>query len=319
MTAFRHRHDRPAAWALAALLAVAIASSDRAAAGQQTERPLFLHIAMFDPDSVDVADLGPPVALPGILGVEYLDWSPDGRTLLIVSRAAGGNAGSSVAVWTAETGATRQVAPDLRRFDRPRWAPDGRALVGQGTDRAGSTGVFRIDLTTGSATRLAPGGREPQLTPDDELVFSVTPPSPEGDSTIVQRTIASGSQRDVYRGPGIATIRLSPDGQTIAAVIGDASSRTQTLVSIPVGAGDVIEVARADSGETLAETVAWTVDSQYVLYRRFTPNAPSGGALWLAPAQGPGERLLPVDAIGLPAFHRTGRHLAYVTANRLGN
>src|SRR5439155_20582047 len=63
-------------------------------------------------------------------------WSPDGKYLAYLSlrqRPTGFN--PVLAIYSLETGKTRELKPGLVTFTRPFWSPDSRYVIGTGGNR----------------------------------------------------------------------------------------------------------------------------------------------------------------------------------------
>ena len=102
---------------------------------------------------LDLDSNGLPVGEPSNTGTRRVGenlmptWSPDGVSLAYVSRALG------IVVRTVATGAERVLATPSREVGRPRWSPDGSALMARSRDADGRYGWFGIDPGTG---RMSP-------------------------------------------------------------------------------------------------------------------------------------------------------------------
>ena len=123
--------------------------------------------------------------------------SPDGRSAVAVSESMPDpDHAPEVTLWLVDlaTGEGRDLTPSLDLWPHsPAWAPDSSAVYFV-ADEDGRGAVFKVDVTSGSVTRLCAAG-----------AFSNLCPSPDGDTLYALRsTIASPSQ-------AVALDTVSPD------------------------------------------------------------------------------------------------------------
>ena len=88
-------------------------------------------------------------------GPPYMStWSPDGRSLLYISRPDRIGPGNNIlTIRSAATGEERFLSPRLRFVNLISWAPDGRSVIALGFTETES-GIFRIDTETSGITKL---------------------------------------------------------------------------------------------------------------------------------------------------------------------
>lgn len=256
-------------------------------------------------------------------------YSPDGKALAYVSwRNNNPIFGDPrvLAIRSLDTGETRELRPNLVYFDQVSWAPDGRAFVTGGTDPKGRNGIFRIDARTGDVTPIVqlPLGFErsfPQWSPNGNHIYYRVPLNDDAineDVAFIERTLASGAEREVARG-AFGAISLSPDGRWIAAQKTDPATKSEALVLIPIGGGETRELLRARQPERIVNQLSgipWTPDSRNVLLRR---RRTAGVELWLVPITDASPRKLDVDVTrwatgnrGFISLSPDGRQIAFL-------
>jgi Tol biopolymer transport system component len=282
-----------------------------------------IHVASLDFNTGRL--LAPPVhPLETFVGSNAQpDWSPDGKYLAYTSvRSRAGN-NKVLAVRSMETGKTSELHVNLQAFNWPRWAPDGRSFVSQGTDAQGRQGIFLIDAQTGAATPVvtkATGGHllHPQWSPDGKRIYYVTNLPDTGEVAMIERTLDSGAERDVFRQRGLAGGELSPDGRYVAVWRVDAheatrpSSTPATAVLIPTAGGEPRELLRSTPPtEVFRIHLAWGPGGRSLLAQK---NTAGGAQLWSIPIDGGERRKLELNfsnAVGM-RVHPDGRQVAYV-------
>ncbi len=238
-------------------------------------------------DAVSGKILSPPVRpIEQFVGANSSpDWSPDGRSLAYISRS------TVLAIRAMDTGQTRELRPALRTFYSPRWAPNGLSFAVDGIDDKGRRGVYRVDAQTGDTSpivQVPPGHSLWALSwlPDGKkLVYRDTPR--DGDTVVVEHDVESGSKRELLRGR-IATLSLSPDGQSLAFVGGTGSLRPRMVV--PIAGGQAREV-RTQNVQGPIMVIAWTPDGRSILYQTVTENDEPGDMYLVSPDGGPSRRV----------------------------
>jgi Tol biopolymer transport system component len=213
-----------------------------------------------------------------------------------------------------ETGRERQLDAKLPHFRWLRWSPDGRfILVGGLEEKNLRNVVYKVDVLTGertvilrTETGMIPGAA---LSPDGKaLVYSHWYGTARS-AWFMVRDLETGHDKQLVRAaicphPYLGWA-LSPDGKQLAFILEFPAVRT--LNTISTTGGQPKELLRMK--EKQASDVAWTSDSQNVLFMR-------GNALWRIPAEG-GEprklwtwekRHLSFEGISV---HPDGRNLAF--------
>ncbi|MFI5698457.1 amidohydrolase family protein [Streptomyces xanthochromogenes] len=155
-------------------------------------------------------DLGEERVRP-VRGIHLPALSPDGRRIAFAALNS---------LWIADTSGAkpprllRRAAPTQYLLG-PVWARDGRSLL-YADDRDGLFGIYRHDLSDGTESALATGGRVfPALSPDGGRLASI-----DMSGRLVVRDLTSGTERVLV--PALAAGGLpgrpswSPDGRHLA-------------------------------------------------------------------------------------------------------
>jgi Tol biopolymer transport system component len=144
--------------------------------------------------------LSPPVnPIPDYLGANSLpDWSPDGKFLSYLSQRGMTGLSQVIVIRSLQSGQMRELRPQLRYLQRPRWSPDGRSFAVPAYDLKGRQGIFLIDAQNGEASPIV-------LSQPGEDVFS-SDWGPDGTKiyyrrartgdkvTFVERDLVSGAE-----------------------------------------------------------------------------------------------------------------------------
>ena len=250
------------------------------------------------------------------------EWSPDGKYLAYVSRR--GRLGDDwiLVIRSVETGQVRELRPNMGIVYLPRWAPDGRSFVfGRGGSSQGRQGIYRIDAATGETTPIAvssPGSwfQMPQWSPDGKKIYYTV--TPYRDAALIERDLASGSERRLIRREGLLFLSVSPDGRTVAGTSLDPSSKSSSLLLIPIDGGEPRELLRVTAPQRFWPMVAWMPDGRSVVVRKMLSESENASEeLWLVPVGDGQPRKLGIDKLSLGnspiSIHPDGRQIAYLS------
>lgn len=209
-------------------------------------------------------------------------WSPDGRSLVYMSRRTGTRDIYTVDVATGES---RQLTTDIRDDYSPRWSPDGRWIAFL-SDRGGQTDVWVVSAAGGSARRVT----------NDPAVEALTDWSADGTAIYFLRTQAetelqlvptdSGPPRTLltWSEHAIGDGDVSPDGGTV--LFTSNRSGTPDIWSVPTSGGEPVVFAGSPLNDFGPE---FSPDGSQVL---FFSNRGGGTNLWVMPATGGEARQL---------------------------
>ena len=255
-------------------------------------------------------------------------WSPDGKSLVYVRRAAGGPASPApvLVLRSLATDSERTISPGgvqlFPNYGGLHWSPDGRSIISGAQDTKGARGTYRIDLAQGTTSRLSgpahryaiPAGWSAD---GEEVFYRFSQSSAEGQAKVwllFARNLETGEEREVFRHEGepISSGAVSPNGRHIALEISTDEPTGQDGVYI-----HKLVVMSAD-GHNQRELVKfkgrgafWSPDSRYLYFLKTATFDDS--ELWRVPFEGgdlentglTGERIRNLR------FHPDGRRVAY--------
>jgi Tol biopolymer transport system component len=307
-----------------------------------------IHVAAFDFATGQFVST-PAVAVHAFVGANnFPAWSPDGKSLAYLSRRgemAEGSLITVIGILSEDTGRVRELRPQLDIYVGGaglRWSPDGRSLAIQATDAKGRQGVFRIDAVTGEATPIALSSREPgglgesftgpMWAPDGKSIYYSRVNRADGLTTIVERDLSSGNEREVIRRRGrpASPADLSRDGKYLAGMGGDyfagapslpGRTRKWNVWLVPVGGGAPTELMRGESHG--AGVLMWTPDNRSIFVYSIKDKATGDREVWRVPTDGTEPRKFDLDVnfLGpIPASdqqfqaHPDGRRVAFAAS-----
>jgi len=263
-------------------------------------------------------------------------WSADGNQLTYRRGVPGSLAryAPTITIRTMATGQERDVHPLLENFWQARLAPDGRTLVGRGTDAEQDRGVFAVDVETGRATLVA---REPNpASLGDSLAtgFTLGPFTADGKALlgarggvgIVKRGWPAGAEIVVApidaAGAIVLGIAASPDGEWVAYGVGfpkDPTARSEMRVtSLTSGQtkvvykGGTLELFAASEANLVPQ--AWSADGKTLLVTGKTDASQKTQQLWTLDVAGGTPKPAGISAESISvSLHPDGRQIVFST------
>lgn len=240
-------------------------------------------------------------------------WSRDGKFLAYKVCGTASASSCGVAIVSQDTGQVREIYPKLSYLGSKRWAADGKSFLIDGTDFKGRRALYRADAQTGEIAFVheRPGAIV-QWAPDDSKIYY------RRGGSIVERELASGAERELFGERAVGnsvSIKVSPDGRTIAAV--ETAGVVDTLYLIPVSGGAPVELLRTKAGERFnGFLLQWTPDNRAVLLPKAVGSLEGPRTFWVVPADGSAPRELDfksqdVGSGGGFAIHPNGRQVAF--------
>jgi len=138
-----------------------------------------------------------------------------------------------------------------------------------------------------------------------------------GDSSVFERDLFSGAEREIIRRKSVGGVYLSPDGKWIATWGEDEFAKAETIIIIPVAGGESREVFRVRRPRSVGVS-AWAPDSNSIIVRELVSTG-GGSERWQVPLSGGEPRKLNLN-LGLGndgplRVHPDGRQVAYSSGN----
>lgn len=242
-------------------------------------------------------------------------FSPDGQWLAFTTRREGAENEVSLSVVRLDDRTVRTFPLPMLAFIEASWSSASDAVLGAGNRGPEGTGIYEVSLATGEAKLIARDAGSPQAAEPDRLYFRRPLSLPPYE--LIERSVAAGIERVVFRHEARMSAALSPDGSRIAAVLGSApapgpgpgpSPTPRHLVVVSVADGAVHELLTSDRLTFLAR---WLPDGRSVLVS-------SGGRLAAVPAGGGEPRWLDLRVVPEPQreehldVHPDGRRIAFM-------
>jgi len=201
--------------------------------------------------------------------INFMSWSPDGRSLLYLSHPGTIGPGNNLlTIRSTATGEERFLSPRLYGVNQITWAPDGRSIIALGFGyKNADSGAYRIDAETGGITKLGDGGVFARLCPDGKTLLQYT------DEGIVKRNLDTGKESVVAK-KGAPHYALSPDGRNVAYQIDGV------VKIVSLDGGEPQELFR---GLAPYYMLGWTRDGRYIIACVYGSESPK---IWRVPAEG---------------------------------
>jgi Tol biopolymer transport system component len=272
--------------------------------------------------------------------------SPDGRRLVYATRSVALSLGHTafLVVTDLETGERGEPIRSLvvgRKAVRPRWSPDGAAILVDGSTEAHGRGLYLVDPTSRRATpvTLDPPGAPSEVgqgewMPDGRsIVYArVRHEGPEAGTWLIHRPLtadghadhggdAGDAERPLRRLPSHTAWTLSPDGRTVAYLRSTDGDQV-ALMAAPLEGDEPRELARFfdPARNSINLGLTFTPDGRHVLYSEgstFGTTERSPAKLWrVGLAGGEPEPLdLEADHLRTMSLSPDGRGLLFAAGD----
>jgi len=243
------------------------------------------------------------------------DWSRDGAWIAYLQERPG--ARTKLVLESLETHTKRTFDPPVQGFERPRWTPDGGIIL-QGRDAQGRQCLFRLDGQTGEVAPIVvpadgTGAFQASVSPDGKRIIYRRQSARE--NAVVERDLASGSERELVRRESMNGVSLSPDGRQFTFIERDAATQASVLYVMAIDGGPARELIRMGPGRgsleqgSLENFAEWTPDGRRILFTKRQDSM----STWIAPASGgaPVRLALEHGALQSARIHPEGRRIAF--------
>ena len=191
-----------------------------------------------------------------------------------------------------ESGKTTLVAGNTPTdyYSAPRWSADQRKVYLYhriGASRPYGGGLVERDLVTRQERLLfeAKDYSYPRMSNDGTKIYFVTEPSTRGadgraqvgDYRLMERTVATGAERELARRPAPYGLRASPDGRQILITGKDAEAFKKdpwtriSVMGVVSSSGGPIRLIQSGCPEGRVNSGTWARDSASILVRCGNP------------------------------------------------
>lgn len=209
--------------------------------------------------------------LPG--RAEALQWSPDGKRLLLDGDGSGD---FELQVVDAESGAATVLAPSPTSNEGgASWSPDGSAVVFF-SNRDGAFAGYVVPSAGGEPVRItppeAPSVTDLSWSPDGKQVAFSTSSSTESDVWVVD---ADGANpKKVSTEPGSTQAIWSPDGELLAISAQPLGNDSAGIYTLDPTTGDTEEVVDTEFRDAFP---IWAPDGEMIYFISAVPNDDADG------------------------------------------
>ncbi len=286
-----------------------------------------VQVATIDPQT------GKPNQPPAFIARAFLgshqhpEWSPDGRSLaFILMRGSGMGMPYSrvIEVLDVETGARRELTPDLSQLFLPRWSSDGKSLLVWGVRGQYGTadaGFYTIDVVSGALSEIYRGPNPRGIKPsawsaDGRSIYYVVQDSTSDALWRFDRADTSRhlilSDKDAHR---LFSLALSSDGRSLAFTIlhpaASASGKEWSVTRVLSLVDGAIHDVQLPRPEWFVQSLNATPDGAFVGVAQRKSDGMA--ELWRVPADGGMPRKLDLEGKSLYALRlsRDGRKVAF--------
>ena len=229
-----------------------------------------IYKASLNPETGEIQNPPEKMDLPSEGRNDYPVYSPDGKKLAYLRGALGSWLYKSILhIRFLETSEERVFPLKLRAL-YPRWSPDEKTIL-VSTQDSRLTGIYRIDIQTGDIKPVLlpnPSKKEDyrfsELTPDGKSFFYIQAEKGKSNNLIYKYNFETEKKKKIHQTSyAYAKLSLSPDGRWLAFI---GRELERELKIIPADGGEPRVLCRFKQRGGAPISLAWTPDSQYILF-----------------------------------------------------
>ena len=234
-----------------------------------------LYIASLNPETGKIQNPPEKMDLPSEGSNDFPAYSPDGKKLAYYRGPFGRfEYRSALHIRSLESGKEKAFSLNMKAL-YPRWSPDGRAILVSGITESRLTGIYRIDVQTGEVKPVL----LPKLSKKEEYRFSewaldgksffcIQGEKGKSNDLICHYDLETEKMKNIHQtSHSYANISLSPDGRWLAFI---GREKERELKIIPAEGGEPRVLCRFSQKGGAPIALAWTPDSQYILFFKKT-------------------------------------------------
>ncbi len=247
------------------------------------------------------------------------DWSPDGKYLAYISaRGHRPRTYNVLCIRSMETGKERELNPELKEFNYPRWSPDGHSISVEGSDDEDHFGIYRIDVQTGDVVpilQVEPGIKiySHRWSNDGKsIIYTLDDGATKKGTRLLVYNLETDQDKQLQGAPTDAKdIDISPDGRWLAMI---NREEKRVIRIMPTTGGEPREIYTWEEREHVIVSPAWTADGRHILFSRSQPDPSSDQwDLWRIPQEGGEPQKLDLAMVGFRHYsvHPDGKSIAF--------
>jgi len=245
-----------------------------------------------DPDSGKI--LSPPekVTLRYEGSNSFPSYSPDGKYVAYIStRGPGPLRRRILCIRNMLTGKERELHPELKRFNSPRWSPDSRFVSVEGEDSDEHFSIYRVDIQTGAVdpiVQVEPGVviYSHRWSKDGQSIFYTrSDPDEKGpvnlrNSHIYIHDIVSGEDKILPGSPSDAKdIDISPDGQWLVLLNRDKKRDIRIILTSGGEPRTLYSFEQQEFPVIISPT--WIAGGKFILFFQEKTDFESDATIWV--------------------------------------
>jgi Tol biopolymer transport system component len=177
----------------------------------------------------------------------------------------------TLGILSLETGQLRELSPDLSRFGFPRWAPDGRSISVEGTDKEDRIGIYRIDVQTAAVLPIVQAEKGMEVlshrwSKDGRVIYYTIGDRAGKSVSVFVHSFETGREERLSGSPSDAHwIDISPDGKWLVLL---NREQKRVLRIMPTSGGDLREIYSYEQDGNFIITPAWSADGRYIYFSK---------------------------------------------------
>jgi len=288
----------------------------------------FIYQAELDPESGRVIDGPEKLSLPHEgYNIDPSFFPEDDRLAYVSDRGVFRKFPNPIlCIHNLNSGENTEFSPNLKVFQQPRWAPDGKKIHVMGCIKEWEWAIYSIDPQTEKVEAVIPPEEDSGVyghcwSKNGNSIYylrvkKISEVSYILNNRIIHHNLETGREREIGTFQSVNSTHelfcISPDSKKLAFVQRDIDQNTDIIYIVPATGGNFKKVCILDLDKYMIRELAWTPDNRFIIFSSMDMSGDKC-ELMRVPTEGGEPEMLGISLYGISyiSIHPDGRQIAF--------